>query len=71
MKVIIKKFYFFDSKEKTRLKVYLAKNNMGYRDFSAKLGISLALLSAIANGNRALTEKIAKKFEENGFKVSV
>lgn len=71
MKVVIRKSYFFEKQDKTQLRIFLLQNNMGYREFAQKLGISFALLSAITNGNRALTPKVAKKMEKNGFKVEL
>lgn len=71
MKVVIRKSYFFEKQDKTQLRIFLLQNNMGYREFAQKLGISFALLSAITNGHRALTPKVAKKLEKNGFKVEL
>lgn len=71
MKIVIRKSYFFEKQDKTQLRIFLLQNNMGYRDFAQKLGISFALLSAIVNGKRALTPNVANKFQENGFKVNI
>lgn len=71
MKVVIKKYYFFDNEDKKRLKVFLAQKDMSYQEFADKIGISKPLLSAIVNGKRALTQNVANKFQENGFKVNI
>lgn len=71
MKVVIKKYYFFNNEDKKRLKVFLAQKDMSYQDFADKIGISKPLLSAIVNGKRALTPNVANKFQENGFKVNI
>lgn len=69
MKVVIKKYYFFNNEDKKRLKVFLAQKDMSYQDFADKIGISKPLLSAIVNGKRALTPNVAKKFEKKGFEI--
>ena len=71
MKVVIKKYYFFNSEDKKRLKVFLAQKDMSYQEFANKIGISKPLLSAIVNGKRALTPNVANKFQENGFKLNI
>lgn len=71
MKVVIKKYYFFNNEDKKRLKVFLAQKDMSYQEFADKIGISKPLLSAIVNGKRALTQQVANKFQENGFKVNI
>lgn len=68
MRVVNKKYLYFDKVDHNNFKLFLVDNNMSKQKFAKKIGVSVPLLSAILNGKRALTEENKKKFEKEGFK---
>ena len=70
MKVIIKKYYRFDKEEKKRFKKFLIDSGLKSYQFAEKCGVSMSYLTFIINGERNITPKLKKIFEENGYEVN-
>ena len=66
MRTEIKKYYYFDEKDRKSVKLYLVSNGITRQDLSKKLGISLSLLASMLCGSRAITENNIKKFTDLG-----
>lgn len=71
MRVENKIYYYFEEKEKGLFTDFLweSRNSMG--DFAEMCGISIAYLSLIVNGKRAISEELLKEFEKNGFTLEI
>ena len=57
--------------EKTMFNDFLLNSNVSMKQFAKLCGISMAYLSLIVNGRRAITKSLIEKFAENGFKVEI
>ena len=71
MRVVSKKYYYFEEEDKGLFTDFLLENHTKMNDFATLCGITLAYLSLVINGKRAITPSLMKKFEENGFKVLI
>ena len=71
MRVVNKRYYYFDEKDKIDFEVFLVKNLMRKGEFAKKCGISLTLLTLLFNGKRAITKEVADLFTKNGFRVVI
>ena len=71
MRIENKIYYYFEQIEKIAFNIFLLKSNISMKQFAKLCGISMAYLSLIVNGRRAITKSLIEKFAENGFKVEI
>lgn len=71
MKIITKKYYYFDTPLKSRLYRWLLKNDYTQKELAFLLNISQQSLSLIINGDRAITKEFAEKLKELGFEIKI
>ena len=71
MKVITKKYYYFDTPLKSRLYRWLLKKDYTQKELAFLLNISQQSLSLIINGDRAITKEFAEKLKELGFEIKI
>lgn len=71
MKIITKKYYYFDTPLKSRLYRWLLKNDYTQKELASLLNISQQSLSLIINGDRAITKEFAEKLKELGFEIKI
>lgn len=69
MKKLIKISYLLTEDDKKSIKKQLIDLNLNYKKLSEILGISLAYIASILNGERRLTPEIKRKFEKVGIKL--
>lgn len=69
MRVINNKIFYFDENDKEMFKSYLKSKNLTQTDFCNLIGVGISIFSLIINGERPITQEIATKMTNGGFKV--
>lgn len=71
MKKFVKVYYRLDEDDKIEIKIQLLKMNKTLRECARELGVSVAYLSEIINGNKNVSETILKQFKQVGIKINL
>jgi transcriptional regulator with XRE-family HTH domain len=69
MKEIVKIHYVLDKEDKKSIQKQMIDLNLNYRKLAQQLGISLAYVADLLNGNRNLTKELKDKLEILGIQL--
>lgn len=71
MRKVIKVKYYLDKEDKKQIRKQLIDKDLRLVDCAKKLGVSLAYIDSIINGQRNLTKNIIEKFNVLGIKLDL